>query len=442
MNILWQNLIFGFGDPDVEKRFNQDYYNKLIGQIRIGLIISVIIYLSFYFIDSRVLAPIESKLLMNRLIVCGIFLAFYFASYAVFFKNHLQSFLLYFGSVATFGILWKLRLLHINGYDFSYFYPGLILTTSIVIFYLRIRFVQAVLLNIISISSYVALYIFFVRNTATTSQINLYHTFVNSLLFIFCSSLLSLYGAYFLEKITRSEFLLRSKFEHINNNLEELVKQRTSELEEEKQKNVRILLEGQEKERERIAKELHDSVCNQLMLLKLNLERQIQKKDFSTIDETLDAILKINQEVRDISHNYSTYTLQKHGLAKTMENTIHNIIEKHDIHFNVHFHNISNHMTENTQLMLYRVFQESVNNILKHSGATEADIQLMQHDDELELTIYDNGRGFDRKKVNGSGLGLHNMQLRVEQQCKGKLTIDTKPDNGTTIIANINTDEL
>ncbi|MFP4471912.1 MAG: sensor histidine kinase [Bacteroidales bacterium] len=333
--------------------------------------------------------------------------------------------------------MWKLWFLNLNGYDFSFFYPGLILTTGIVTFYLRVRFVQAALLNIITILSYILLYAFFIREVPSGSQISLNQIFVNSLFFIICSSFLSLYGAYYLEKFTRNDFLIRSEIEHLNNNLEALVDQRTAELEEEKQKNIRLLLEGQEKERERIAKELHDGVCNQLALLKLDLEHQIQKQDFSRISESLESILKINQEVRDISHNQSTYTLQKHGLQKAVENSVHQLINKHDIRFNVHFHNIGNSICETTQLMLYRVFQESVNNILKHSGATEVDIQLMQHENELNLTIYDNGRGFNKNLVNGSGLGLHNMQLRIEQQCNGKLIVDSQPDYGTTIIVNI-----
>ncbi len=437
MSSVWREYFYGFDNPAEEKLFNMDYYRKLIVQIRIGFVVSIFIYLIFYFIDDWVFADIEHGLLLNRIVICTILSLIFFASYTDFFKQHLQSFLLYFGVIATAGILWKLWFLNLNGYDFSFFYPGLILTTGIVTFYLRVRFVQAALLNIITILSYILLYAFFIREVPSGSQISLNQIFVNSLFFIICSSFLSLYGAYYLEKFTRNDFLIRSEIEHLNNNLEALVDQRTAELEEEKQKNIRLLLEGQEKERERIAKELHDGVCNQLALLKLDLEHQIQKQDFSRISESLESILKINQEVRDISHNQSTYTLQKHGLQKAVENSVHQLINKHDIRFNVHFHNIGNSICETTQLMLYRVFQESVNNILKHSGATEVDIQLMQHENELNLTIYDNGRGFNKNLVNGSGLGLHNMQLRIEQQCNGKLIVDSQPDYGTTIIVNI-----
>lgn len=424
-------------NPEAKKLFLSDYFQQNKHQIRIGLLISTLIYLVFYFIDIWVFPELEPVLLINRIIICSIFLGFFALSFTHFFERHLQLLLLLFGSIATVGILWKLHFLNQSGYDFSFFYPGLILTTSLVIFYLRLRFFYAVILNLISIVFYSGLFIIFLEAGDVHDRISIQQTFVNSMFFLVCSSFLSCYGAYYLEVYARREFSHRHQLESLNEKLDFLVKQRTTELEEEKQKNIRILIEGQEKERERIANELHDSICNQLAVLKLDLEHQIQINDFSGINNSLESILKINREVRDISHNHSTYNLQKRGLVKAVEDSVIKLSDNHNIRFNLHFHDVCNNISKTTELMLYRVIQESINNILKHSAATEVDIQLLQCEHELCLTIYDNGRGFNKDLLNGSGMGLHNMRLRIEQQCRGELHVDSTPDHGTTIIVNL-----
>ena len=433
--------MYGFQERESERLFQLDYFNRFKKQVRVGLLMSIFIYLVFYFIDIDVFPELEPRLIVNRLLVSSIFAVILGVSFTKFFARHLQGFLLLFGVVAALGILWKLHLLNLNGYDFSFFYPGLILVSGIVTFYLRVRFVPAVLLNLIVVSAYAVLFVFFIQTISDDSPIDGTQTFVNSMFFLVCNSFLSLYGAYYLEKMTRNDFLTQQRIQHLNDHLQDEVQQRTAELVDEKRKNIGLLLEGQERERARISKELHDSVGCQLALIKMNLEARQQAQDSSDLSQSIAAIGNLTREVRDISHNHSVFVLQSVGLTNAIEGYIYQMLPRCEAHFNIYFHQINGSLPSATQLMLYRVFQEALHNIVKHSEATEVDIQLVRHDDQLSFIIYDNGKGFHVNSTH-RGIGLHNMRMRIENQLQGELIIDSQPGYGTTIIANLKSEEL
>jgi signal transduction histidine kinase len=439
--VSWWNILFGFRDGYNEKRFIIDYFDRFKVQVRFGLLISIFIYLVFYFIDINVFPELEPKLIVNRLLVSGIFAMILGVSFTKVFARHMQWFLLFFGLVAAVGILWKLRLLNQNGYDFSFFYPGLILTSAIVTFYLRVRFVHSALLNVFVIAAYILVFWVCIEPIPSDSPINLTQTFINSLFFIVGSSLLSLYAAYYLEKMTRNDFLAQQHINYLNDHLQDEVQQRTAELREEKRKNINLLLDGQEKERKRISKELHDSVGCQLALVKMNLEAQQQAQDYSGLSQSIGAVTDLIKDVRDISHNHSVFVLQRVGLTNAIESSLYQILPRSCAHFNVYFHRLNGHLSSAAQLMLYRVFQEALNNILKHSEATEVDIQLVQHDQQVSMVICDNGKGFDVNDAH-HGLWMHNMRMRIENQLEGELIIDSRPGYGTTLIATIKSEEL
>lgn len=440
MKVSLRDILYGFEDREEERLFVFDYFRRFKTQVRMGILIAIFIYLVFYFIDIYVFPELEPHLLINRLFITSIFALIFGLSFTRYFARYMQCFLLFFGIVAALGILWKLHLLNANGYDFSFFYPGLILTSAIVTFYMRVRFVHSALLNLFVIASYVVLFVFYIHPVPDTSRIDLNQTFVNSLFFIVGSSFLSLYGAYYLEIITRNEYLTRLHINQLNSNLEIVVEQRTTELEDEKRKNISRLLEGQEKERERISKELHDGVCCQLALIKMNLEALKQPIELSDLSQPLAAIENLARDVHDISHNQSVFILQSVGLPKAIESSLYQMLSRCQAHFNVYFHQINGGLPAATQLMLYRVFQEALNNIVKHAQATEVDIQLVQHDDQLSFVVADNGKGFN--VTNGHpGLGLHNMRMRIENQLQGQLIIDSAPGYGTTIIVNLKSEE-
>lgn len=433
------NLMRGFHDPEIEKDFRYEYFLKLKKQIRIGIVISVFIYLVFYFIDNWVFPELEPRLMVNRVIITSIFAIIFLFSFTRLIVQYLQCVLLFFGIVATLGIIWKLWYLNMSGYDFSFFYPGLILTTSIVTFYLRIRFIYAVWLNLFCIVSYTGLYVFFLEESPVHSSITLAQSFVNSMFFIACSSFLSLYGAYYLEVITRKDFIASRRLEHLNNNLGQLVRQRTSELESEKQKNIRMLLEGQEKERERIATDLHDNISNQLALLRHDLEMQASTADFSKIRQSIATMVDVSREVRYLSQNQSAHILRRYGLFTAVEELVNTIANEFNLKITVDFFGEGNNLSEDIKINLYRSCQEALQNVVKHANASEVEVQLIQHNHSIDLTITDNGNGFDAGNYRGMGLGLENIRLRIEKQLGGKVNIDSREGEGTTIIITINT---
>lgn len=432
-----KNILTGFNDRIKEHQFRIDYHKKLITQIRIGFIISIFIYLVFFFIDNWVFRDLEPLLLLNRITASSLFALIFALSFTAFFQRHLQGFLLLFGIIATTGILWKLRLLNIHGYDFSFFYPGLILTTGIVTFYLRIRFVPATLLNLFSIGAYIFVYLFCLHNDEMYDSVTLSQTFVNSLFFVVGSSFLSVYGAFYLEKFTRKDFETQEEINQLNHNLDLLVKKRTAELETEKKKNVKLLIEGQEKERERISKELHDCINNQISLLKMDLESQMHKNDFDGMQRSINNLLKINEDVRKIAHNHSNFILKKSGIEMAIRSLIDKITDTSTLQFKLHFIGLHTQIPDDISLALYRVLQEALSNIVKHAEASNVEIQIMVYDHTIHLTIADDGKGFDIYNDNNGGIGLNNMKLRIENQCNGELIIDSKIGTGTTITVNV-----
>jgi len=433
------NLVNGFYDQDIEEDFRNEYFQKLKYQIRIGIVMSISIYLIFYFIDIWVFPELEPLLLFNRLIVCSIFCFILAFTFHPLIAKYLQQVLLFFGVVTTMGLLWKLWMLNISGYDFSFFYPGLILTTSIVTFNLRIRFIYSVWLNLSCIIFYILLYLFFLEETAVHSSISLAQNFTNSMFFFVCSSFLSMYGAFYLETLTRKDFIVNKQLGQLNNNLDQLVHERTEELEAEKQKNIRMLLEGQEKERERIAGDLHDSICNQLALLRHDLEMQSKSSDFTEITRTINGIKEVSKEVRYLSQNQSSHILKKYGLVTAIKELVNVIAHEFQLKIEVNFHGTEQELTEDIQINLYRACQEALQNVVKHAQASEVELQLINQGNSIDLTIADNGRGFDPADYNKKGLGLENIKLRIEKQLGGKVSVDSGRGNGTTLIITINT---
>lgn len=432
------NLIRGFYNREIEKDFQLDYFEKLKHQIRVGFALSISIYLIFYFIDSWVFAELEPQLMKNRIIVCSIFSIILASSFHHLFARYLQIMLLFFGSVAITGILFKIWLLNSSGYDFSFFYTGLILTISIVTFYLRIQFIYSVLLNLFCIISYVYLYLNFLEETPVHTSVTLAQSFVNSMLFVTSGSLLSSYGAYYLEAITRKDYIAKKQLWVLNNNLDQLVNQRTSELEKEKQKNISMLLKGQENERERIATELHDSISNQLTLIKHDLEYQNEKADFSSMRKTIEAVSDISQEVRFMSQNQSAHLLKKHGLPEAIQELANTLSVKYQIKISLHFHGTVQNINGEIGISLYRTCQEAMHNAIKHAQPSEIEVQLIRNHQSIELSITDNGKGFNPGQYKGTGSGLDNIKLRVEEQLGGLLSINSMPDRGTTIAISLN----
>ncbi len=218
---------------------------------------------------------------------------------------------------------------------------------------------------------------------------------------------------------------------------QELLQQsRLEQLESESQhKIINATLDGREEERKAIAETLHNSVS--ALLSSANLHLQAFKKNIS--DERHQQILKMQNiiveasgKIRDLSHNLVSSLLINFGL----EYALHDICEKFtstELEFTVDS-NLEQRYPSNTELKIYHIMEELCNNILKHSQASLAEIKLFQTDDQLKISIQDNGIGFnsDILPKKSAGIGLSQIEARVKNM-KGQFDIYSKPKEGTLI---------
>ena len=205
-------------------------------------------------------------------------------------------------------------------------------------------------------------------------------------------------------------------------------------------KRTQAILESEEKERQRLARELHDGVGHLLSAAKLNLSA-IQTAELKSAGQIVNSMKIIDDsitEIRSISHNMVPDALQKNGLVFAVDNFIEklNQLKEQEISFEYYGY-VENMLDDAAKLMLYRIIQEAVNNAIKYAEASTIAVQLSADEHEISLIIEDNGKGFDIENIKSkNGIGLRNMQLRTDY-LHGKLNIESSEKNGTTLIVEI-----
>jgi len=224
---------------------------------------------------------------------------------------------------------------------------------------------------------------------------------------------------------------------------DEINKQKIDELLQQQEiASLQGVLEGQETERKRVAIDLHDRLGGILSMVKLHfsaVEEKIDpenptKEKFLTASELLDLAAG---EVRNISHNMMSGVLAKFGLIPALEDLKSRISETGKLQVNLYTSNINGSLDGEQELQLYRIVQELMSNILKHSDATETNIQLNENEDNVNLIVEDDGVGFNPEKLDvNAGIGLNNLKARVSK-LNGTLHIDSGLGAGTTISIDI-----
>ncbi|MEP7237926.1 MAG: sensor histidine kinase [Ferruginibacter sp.] len=200
----------------------------------------------------------------------------------------------------------------------------------------------------------------------------------------------------------------------------------------------------QDQERKRIAQDIHDSLGSVLSAAKLKLSSLHESKELLTPDElekyqtSLDLLDEASSELRHISHNIMPATLSKLGLEAALQNLIDKIAahSKMQIHFTAH--GFDERLEESTEMSIYRIILELLNNIVKHADAEKVSIQIIKYPAYINLVIEDNGKGFDHAKAfeQKKGIGLGNILSRVEYM-NGSMEIDSSAGKGTTVIIEI-----
>lgn len=190
------------------------------------------------------------------------------------------------------------------------------------------------------------------------------------------------------------------------------------------------VLNTQETERERIAKDLHDSVGAMLSATRLNLESFYKQKEPALFDKTMHLLQETAQEVRRISHNMMPIALSKFGLVAALENIcLH--ISKPKVNFSAF--GLEERLDSQTETLLFRIAQEALNNAIKYAQAEEIFVQIVKDEDNLMMQIEDNGIGFDLSQVEKS-VGIQSMRSRAEI-LGAKLFIDSQLHKKGTVVS-------
>ncbi|HEY9113645.1 MAG TPA: sensor histidine kinase [Bacteroidales bacterium] len=212
--------------------------------------------------------------------------------------------------------------------------------------------------------------------------------------------------------------------------------QRIQQLEDEKKLlAAQSVILGQENERKRIAQELHDGIGVLLSTASIHFSVASKAtKDEQTIemfDKAKSLLTQAGGEVRKISQNMMPVVLSKFGLYEALEDMFEKLDDLEDIEVTSSFSGSREKLPENTEIMLYRIIQEMVNNTLKHANATSVEFSFSRGNGAILIDYKDDGIGFDLNNLpHNSSLGIYGIQSRVDF-LKGIIKIETKPGTGT-----------
>ncbi len=224
------------------------------------------------------------------------------------------------------------------------------------------------------------------------------------------------------------------------NSMSVQIKEKTRELQSERSGRLRSVIDAEEKERQRLSREIHDGIGQSLIAHKLRLESLLYLNDpeiKNQIRVLKDQFNVTIDEVRRNSNNLMPSVLEVFGITLALKNLCEET-EKHGF-LEILFQSTGEleEINTKTKTYLYRIAQEALNNILKHSGAKEVTFTLSRSKDIINFILRDDGKGFDvEDAAYEKGNGLHNMRERVALM-QGTINILSSPGEGTTLIINV-----
>lgn len=205
----------------------------------------------------------------------------------------------------------------------------------------------------------------------------------------------------------------------------------------------RKLIQAQEQERSRLARELHDNINQRLSFLAITLGGL--KKEVPTeadqlnqqISEAVEQVGDISKDIQALSHRLHSPKLDLLGLAAAASSFCKEFSHRQNVEVDFQPANILRTLPDDISLTLYRVLQEALQNAVKHSGSRHFRVSLTAETNQIELVVQDSGIGFEPDEViRGEGLGLASMKERMKL-VDGELSIDSQPQGGTTIRARV-----
>lgn len=239
--------------------------------------------------------------------------------------------------------------------------------------------------------------------------------------------------AFFLEQVLVFNFTVRRYLRLIENNQKHQLRAART-----KEEGLNALILGVENERKRIARELHDGACVNLAAINMKMDAL---RDELTSDPALaqkmadiaDDLETTYREVRGISHDLMSKSLDTTGLRTALEDLAVRMQQAQPglaVHFYTNFP--LDEVNNLVKIHLYRIAQEMLANVLKHAHAKTVNLQLLEDEGNLLLTVEDDGQGFDLSKTGTEGIGLSNIRTRVEV-LHGKIHFDSSPGKGTYV---------
>jgi two-component system, NarL family, sensor kinase len=205
---------------------------------------------------------------------------------------------------------------------------------------------------------------------------------------------------------------------------------------------IKATIQSQESERKRFARDLHDSIGQLISSLRLLISTVGKNSSFeekvNVVSKSEKILDEMYREIRSVAFNLMPQTLIQHGLLPALEEMASRINQLDSIQVFVRGFDLPARLEELQEISLYRIIQEWTNNVIKYSSASKIDIQLVGHDEEINVTIEDNGNGFAIEQLEkGKGNGWKNIQSRLNL-VKGNAEIDSLPDRkGTTFVMRI-----
>jgi signal transduction histidine kinase len=203
------------------------------------------------------------------------------------------------------------------------------------------------------------------------------------------------------------------------------------------------LITAQEEERTRLSRELHDDLSQRMARLLIRLERcrqsigDVSPKSRQQLEAVVEMASEVSANLRDLSHMLHPATLATLGLVTSISGFCRQFSEQHNLNVKFEFGDIPKGTPDDVSLCLFRIVQEALSNVVKHSAAQEARVTLTRAGDRIDLCIEDSGAGFDTASPQGTAaLGLISMRERVHL-VGGQFSIESEPSRGTRILVHV-----
>ena len=199
----------------------------------------------------------------------------------------------------------------------------------------------------------------------------------------------------------------------------------------EKESGMQAMIQAEEKERSRIAKELHDGIVQDIGSVILGWRSKAKDLDS---EQLLNRLEETNKELRNVSHQLMPKALEELGLISALEDMLEHSLSYINMQYNFEYFNIKERLPQKIEITIYRIAQELVHNIIKHSGATDVSVQLFKNKGNVLFVVEDNGNGIKEKKK--PGIGLLNIKSRIAT-LHGSVNFEPSENSGTLVTIKI-----